>query len=402
MSPVARLTGWTPVHVSWAGRHGEPRASGASGESGEPRAAGASGASGAFGASGASGDEPTVEWRDLRGIAFGEPFFGDTVDRAVREPYRLLFAARTPIDELGVVAGEGDRARPSGFVFHASRCGSTLVSNMLGALDATIVASEPPVLDGILRADVMAGVDDETRRRWLGWAIDCLGQLGGGERRVFVKFDAWSTRDIGLVRSVYPDVPCVFVYRDPAEIIASQMRMRGAHMVPGMLPAELFGLDPETVGMLPPEEYCARVLARVLGAAGDHVAGGLAGDHLAGEAADDRVAGAAAADHMPGEQSVRRGCRLVHYGELPDLVADELLGHFGVDASGDELARVELAAGVDAKNPLLAFDPTGPGGARPITPAIRASSDRWAAASYARLEAARLEAGRTRDGDMVA
>jgi hypothetical protein len=313
------LAGWTPVHVSWeAGR-------------------------------------PTVEWRDLRGFRFVDPFFETTVDRALWEPYRMLFAAYTPIDVLGDVAAAEAGVPPTGFIFHSSRCGSTLISNMLGGLDETIVVSEPPVLDGVLRADLMGGYDDENRRRWLGWAMTCLGQRrGGGERRLFVKFDAWCTRDIALVRSVYPDVPCVFVYRNPAEIIAHQIRMRGVHMVPGMLPAELFGLEPGVVGTLDHEDYCARVVASILDAAGQ-----------------------------------QGGCRLVNYRDLPELVIDDLLGHFGVRPSADEAVRLRAIGRVDAKHPGVPFDDhTGPE-RLPIRPSIVARADRWAAGPYDRLEGLR-------------
>jgi hypothetical protein len=301
-----------------------------------------------------SSGEPVVEWRDLRGLRFDDPSFASTVDRAVREPYRLLFGARTPIDELGAVAAIAPTVPPTGFVFHASRCGSTLIANMLGTLDDTIVAAEPPAVDGVLRADLLGRVDDETRRRWLGWTVSGLGQPRvGGERRFFVKFDAWSTRDIALVRSVYPDVPSIFVYRHPAEIVASHMRMRGAHMVPGMLPAGLFGLDPASLADLPAEDYCAKVLASILAAAGGRDPG---------------------------------GCLLVHYDQLPAVVSDGILDHFAVDPSDAERARMREAARLDAKNPSLAFDPTEPGRVWPVTPRIRAVADRWAGVPYARLE----------------
>jgi gluconate kinase len=214
------------------------------------------------------------------------------------------------------------------------------------------------VLDGIFRADLHAGTDDETRSRWLESAIHALGQpRRGGERRFFIKLDSWSTRDMGLVRALYPDVPCVFVYRDPAEIITSHMRVRGAHMIPGLLQSELFGVDDATV--VAPDEYCARVVASIFDAAHDQLA---------------------------------PGCRLVNYQELPALVTDEILALFGVRPTADELARVRAVAGLDAKNPVLAFDPSQPGRVWPVTTAIRAATDRWAGAAYARLEAARASA----------
>ena len=318
----AALTGWTPVHVAY------------------------------------SAARPVVEWRDLRGLAFTGPFFDDTVHRAVREPYRLLFAARTGIEALEAVAAASPAPiTPTVIVAHASRCGSTLIASMLGALDRTLVASEPPVLDGILRADLHAGAGDAARIRWLRAALALLGQRrAGDEERFVVKLDAWSTRDLGVVRAALPGVPMVFAYRDPAEIVASQLRVRGAQMVPGLLPPELFGMDLATATALAPEDYCARVVAAVLQAALDHL--------------DD-------------------DCLLVDYAELPAAMQERVLAHCGIDATPDELARMRDVAALDAKNPRLLFDPSVPGRVPSVTPAIRAAADRWAGDAYERLGAAR-------------
>jgi hypothetical protein len=317
---AAGLVGWTPVHVAW------------------------------------HAGTPVVEWRDLRGLALTDPFFDDTVRRALREPYRLLFAARTPLAALAeVAAASPPPVAPTAFVLHASRCGSTLIAGMLRALDGALMASEPPVLDGILRADLHGGAGDNARATWLRAAVALLGQ-GRDATRFFVKLDAWSTRDLGLLQATFPDVPLVFSYRDPAEIVASQLRVRGAHMVPGLLPPALFGLDAGHVTDLAPEDYCARVVASVLEAA------------LA--QADDR-------------------CRLIDYTMLPGAVAEAILPHCGIDPTEEELARMREVAALDAKNPRLFFDPAEPGRLPAVTPAVRAAARRWAADAYTALEARR-------------
>lgn len=86
---------------------------------------------------------PRVEWRCAAGRRFTEPFFEDTV--------RRLPAHVTSIDEAVAWAGVHGSLAPRGFVFHGSRCGSTLLSQMLAALPENRVISEPPALDEILR-----------------------------------------------------------------------------------------------------------------------------------------------------------------------------------------------------------------------------------------------------------
>jgi hypothetical protein len=308
-------TGWTPIHIATVGA------------------------------------QPAVEWCDLRGLAFDEPFFEDTVQRALREPYRLLFRPRTTIDALAGAAHDGDRVQLAGFVFHASSSGSTLVCRMLGALPGTLVLSEPPPLDHVLRAP---GVDPEKRGRWLRWALDALAQRrGADDRHVVVTFDAWSACELPLVRAVFPEVPWLFLYRAPEEVIASQLRQRGRHMVPGLLPPELFGLRRATVLDMPPEDYCARVVAAILDA-------GLGGLDAA--------------------------ARLISSPQLPGAVEGEVLEHFGLTCDEDGRRRMHDATAADAKTPMLPFDPVVVSRGRPVTEAIRRAADRWAASSFARLE----------------
>jgi len=46
------------------------------------------------------------------------------------------------------------------------------------------------------------------------------------------------------------------------EVLVSQLRMPGMQMIPGMLEPSLFGIEPSH-GLQKPEDYCARVLARI-------------------------------------------------------------------------------------------------------------------------------------------
>jgi gluconate kinase len=316
------LNGWTPVHIAW------------------------------------SSGEPVVEWRDLRGIEFVDPLFEHALERALHEPYRLMFAARTGISQLERVAQSGESPLPSGFILHASRCGSTLISSMLAVLEEAVVLSEPPAIDGVLRADLFGSVDDATREQWLGWTLAALGQSrSASHQRLFVKLDAWSTRDLPLLRASFPDVPCMFVYRDPIEILESHMRVRGAHMVPGLLQPQLFGLDLTEPPPLTGDEYCARVVAAILQSALEHL-----GD----------------------------SCLLVNYAELPAAVERRVLSHLGIQATAAELERMRTVSLLDAKNPVLPFDPHARNRQWPPTPSLRVACERFAAEPYARLEEMRV------------
>jgi hypothetical protein len=286
-------------------------------------------------------EAPSVEWCWLDGIAFDEPFFVETVERAFRTPFSLLFRQETPIEALSDLE---PGLAPSGLVLHGSRSGSTLVARMLGSVPCHLVLSEPPPVDQVLRLPAR----DDDRVRWLRDVVSVLGRPRAGQRGYVLKLDAWSTRSLGTLRSAFPGVPWVFLFREPVDVLASHLRRRGAHMVPGALDPALFGFEPREVERIPPEEYCARVLASIYRAALEH---------------RDEAA------------------LFIDYSELPDAVADRILPAFGLECDEDELARMRQAAGLDAKNPTLTF-------AReelPATPELREAADRWVRPVYEEL-----------------
>ena len=80
------------------------------------------------------------EWR-IDWCWFGEqrltqPFFRDEVDLALRLPFNQAFRRDTSLATLldWRVASPG--IKPTAFIFHASRCGSTWLAQMLARLDS--------------------------------------------------------------------------------------------------------------------------------------------------------------------------------------------------------------------------------------------------------------------------
>src|ERR1043166_8410879 len=96
------------------------------------------------------GREPMLEWCHPGDLRFTDPFFEQTIRRAMHQPFNLLFSQRTPLSEIAASAGAPE-LRLAGLIFHMSRCGSTVVSQMLAALAQNVVLSEPAPLDQILR-----------------------------------------------------------------------------------------------------------------------------------------------------------------------------------------------------------------------------------------------------------
>lgn len=175
-----------------------------------------------------------LAWLPLDGERFHEPLFEMTLDRLRRAGVRPL---RTRCDRLDAPFPGLERLPPSLFLFHISRCGSTLLAQMLGLDPAVEVLSEPPLLDHLLRSSQDGRVDP---------LLALLGQRRFPEsRRLVVKLDSWHLAFHGRLRALYPEVPCVLLFCEPGRVVASQRRLRGMHALPGALDPALFGFAPE-------------------------------------------------------------------------------------------------------------------------------------------------------------
>jgi hypothetical protein len=285
---------------------------------------------------------PRVEWCWLDGLGFDEPFFVQTVERAFRTPFSLLFRRETPIDALETLP---PGLEPSGFVFHGSRCGSTLVAQMLASVPEHLVVSEPVPVDQVLRLRA----SEADRARWLRPMVAALGRPRRGDERAYVvKFDAWHACSLRLVRHAFPNVPWVFLFRDPVEVLASHIRQRGAHMVPGALDPALFGLSYDDLARIPHEEYCARVLAAIYRAALER----------------------------RDSQAI-----FVEYRDLPGGVFDRIIEAFGLECSEADRDRMRDLTRFDAKNPHVFFSLEE----REVPPALREAAERWVRPLYEEL-----------------
>lgn len=301
-----------------------------------------------------------MDWCHLGERRFTDPFFDQTVERCLSHPFNLLFRHQTPIDVVGWWHEESPGLRPTGFIFHLSRCGSTLISQMLAALPQNVVISEASPIDSVLRARFHnPGVTDEMRAAWLQWVISALGQRwSGDEKYLFIKFDSWSAIDLRIIKRAFPGVPWIFVYRDPVEVLVSQLKRRGAHMVPGMMEPEFLGVDRLSILHMQPEEFCARVLAGVCDAALRHQERGEA--------------------------------MLVNYRQLPDAVWSSLLDFFRVEYTAADVEIMRRTSQFNAKNPSLRFENDTASKNREASDELRAVVNKWVMPLYERLEATRL------------
>jgi hypothetical protein len=287
-----------------------------------------------------------VDWAHFAGAPTGPSFFANAVRRALARPFNRLLRCRTGLDDFIGRAPDGPR-EPDGFIFHMSRCGSTLVARMLAALPGTALVSEAAPLDAIVRLALRPDWPEARRIAALRAMVGALGRRPSAS--FVVKLNAWHALALPLFRAAFPRVPWLFLYRDPAEILASQMAERGTELTPELVPSRLYGIENGTD--YPPEVYCALVL--------------------------ERIGAAALAQRDAG------GGLFVDHADLPGAVAGAILPHFGIAPDAAKGAAMAPVAGRDAKHPARPFTAR----AAAIDPRVRAAADAHLAATHARLKA---------------
>lgn len=262
---------------------------------------------------GGSDAGPVVDWAWFGQQPLTAPFFEGSIRVALQRPFNRLFRWRMSMaDFVAAAVRQTNALMPDGFIFHMSRCGSTLVSQMLARSDRNIVISEAAPIDTavqtnnaeVLRAMVMAF--GRPRRH--------------SEQRFFIKLDSWHALALPLFERAFPRTPWVFLFRDPLEVLVSQQREPGAQMVPQFVDPSIYGLDKAAT---PGLDYTARVLNRICTAAAEAL-------------------------------SSPRGIA-INYRDLPDAFEQRILPHFACAPGTAELEAIRAASRYDAKAPAMPF-----------------------------------------------
>jgi hypothetical protein len=137
-----------------------------------------------------------------------------------------------------------------------------LLSQLLSLADENIVLSEVPLLDDILRLPLNKSFPQRNEATDIFYkaAMRLYGQKRTPiDKTVFVKTDSWHLLFYDQLRRLYPDVPFIILYRQPAEVVHSQSRQRGMHSVPGTIEPELFGFTEADI-TFDLDQYMSRVL----------------------------------------------------------------------------------------------------------------------------------------------
>lgn len=264
-----------------------------------------------------SGPKPVVYWADLTSERFVEPFLDQTVAHWAAGP-RARPPVQTGLDALVALDCEPS-LEPAGMIFHLSRCGSTLVSRLLGTLPGVVVLNEPAPLNNLLGLGSQQ-VDETTLVELVRLVVRALGRRRhGDERQVVLKCSSWNIRRRAILTAAFPEAPWVWVQRDPARVLASLLHnppgWLGRQAVPGRAAAR-FGLDPDAVEAMSRTEFAARALGAMLESAASDPAGRLC----------------------------------IDYADLPEGVWLSVAPHFGIDVDSAAIARMTAQSRFYAKD----------------------------------------------------
>jgi len=309
---------------------------------------------------------PGLAWLDMRGVDLAEPFFQQTVDR-LKSQHPERREVFTEFDALIQLEKTFDSIEPTGFIFHSSRCGSTLLANACRAINGAIVLSEPPAVDKLI-ARFSTDVDEHGTKAklysvFLRAIMMALGQRRAGhERNLFVKFACCSVAQIERIQRIWRGVPWVFLYRDPVETIVSNI-----NNVPAWLQdddrrvlASITGASTEAVAAMSTEEQCARAIGSFYA--------------IANRVANDRSL-------------------LLNYSQLSLGVIANVLHFFGVELTVAELEAIARQSQMYSKSISgeRAFAADTDAKQLAASEVVREAAQRWACEPYQLLEQKRLQ-----------
>ena len=169
-----------------------------------------------------------LTWMDMGKYHFYEGFFHKSLDMYNALNNKAVNLFTTSLDILDDDSIVTNFVYPSGFIFHAGRCGSTLISKSLARSREHLVISEASVLNHILDpVNQNTGSFSETdKHRYRNLVLAMCRRRLPAYKHSFIKFTSNNIHFFEFIHSVFPDVPAIFLTRNVSEIVSSFRRAR--------------------------------------------------------------------------------------------------------------------------------------------------------------------------------
>lgn len=212
-------------------------------------------------------DQILCHWLYTSNHRFTDPFFEETTLKCLRHPYNSgAFKSMSSIESMIEWSELFPNRIPEAFIFHISRCGSTLLSQLISLDPQCLVLSEVPFFDNILQLPFkLKNVDDTLRENAFRAAIKIIGQnKTEHQQRLIIKTDSWHIFSYKFLRQLYPFAEFILLYRSPDEVLRSHQKLRGLQAVPGVIQPEVFGFTEKEITGLSLDAYTSNVLEKYL------------------------------------------------------------------------------------------------------------------------------------------
>lgn len=205
-------------------------------------------------------------WLDLQQVLLKEPFFNHEISR-LSKARTWSSSLNTSWSDVVRIADLLEPAPPDSVIFHVSRCGSTLLTNLYRIVTDGIALSEAAPVhqlhQQIMAESHRARLSDEQQSSSI-----VLAALVTLYRRLYGRPLVIKTHTIGILgirqlRAVWPNTPFVINIRHPLEVAVSNLDKPAdwvkSYLHPSTSP-NIFGCDHAMRMSMSVEEYCARGL----------------------------------------------------------------------------------------------------------------------------------------------
>jgi len=155
---------------------------------------------------------------------------------------------------------------PSGMIFHETRCGSTLIANILASNPEFLVYSEPLVP---LKLNLECSrIFQESECVHMMRSIISLMGMSSTHKHLFIKWQTGGIKNLSFLLRAFPSTPWIFIFRDPVQIMISHFDarekavcLRGKSSNKKLKIANILEIPSDTLRYSTNEDYCAGYLA---------------------------------------------------------------------------------------------------------------------------------------------
>lgn len=169
-----------------------------------------------------------VKWMDLESYHFYEGFFHKSLKMysTLKGRKEAVSTFNSSLDVLTDDRILNDNLYPTGFIFHAGRCGSTLLAKIFACLRKNLVLSEVSIHNQFWLEITGNGkktiyINEENKRLYKNLLLATARRRLASHKYCFIKFTSFNIYFYEFIRSVFPDVPSIFLFRQPSEILSS-------------------------------------------------------------------------------------------------------------------------------------------------------------------------------------